>query len=58
MHYHVISNSNEQASSVIKRLIRGIEKPTHYLHSVDDRYLPIIYIQAGIGAVPYLEKYT
>ena len=34
-----ISKDNAQAGSIIKRLVQGIDKPTHYLHSIDDRYL-------------------
>lgn len=50
------SPTNEQASSVIKRLIRGIEKPTHYLHSVDDRYLTHYIYTSWYRCLPYLEN--
>lgn len=51
-----ICDSNEQASSIIKRLIRGIEKPTHYLHSVDDRYLTHYIYTSWYRCLPYLEN--
>jgi hypothetical protein len=53
-----ISNTNEQASSIIIRLIRGIEKPTHYLHSVDDRYLTHYIYTSWYRCLPHIKHIT
>ena len=51
-----MSDTNEQANSIIKRLIRGIEKPTHYLYSIDDRYLTHYIYTSWYRCLPYLKN--